>query len=306
MSGQGFLLTCEAVRRQLAAMPHDLYLIRLIHNLTRRPLPGRRLWSATQLLRPATIAFLRAHNREGYDIYMHPDSGDQNAGYVLVDLDGAAVDVLYRMRRNGHDPCLVVQTSPGHLQAWVQVRRGALEPGLATAVARLLACQYGADRASADWRHLGRLAGFTNRKPSHRDPYGRPPWVRIVHARAGLAPNAEALLQSARDQIRPACPAADTSVPTGPTAPTSITASGAAYRDCVRRWRIAERFASPDWSIVDLRVARHLLRRGLPLAEVVAVLQLGSPQFPRRHGNSNDYLRRTLARAALPPAGGPV
>ena len=139
MSDHGFLLTCEAVRRQLAAMPHDLYLVRLIHNQTRRPLPGRRLWSATQLLRPATIAFLRARNRAGCDIYIRPDSGDQNAGYVLVDLDGPAIDVLDRMRRNGHAPCLVVQTSPGHLQAWVQVRRGALEPCLATAVARLLA-----------------------------------------------------------------------------------------------------------------------------------------------------------------------
>ena len=308
MPDHGFLLTAEAIRRHLTAMPHDLYLIRLIHNQTRRPLPGRRPWSATQLLTPATVAFLRAHNREGYDIYIRPDSWDQNAGYVLVDLDGAAIDVLYRMRRNGHDPCLVVQTSPGHLQAWIQVRRGALEPCLATAVARLLACQYGADPASADWRHLGRLAGFTNRKPSHRDRFGRPPWVRIVHARAGLAPNADALLQSACGWIRPAWPAADTSDPTGSTAPASITAADAAatYRDCLRRWRIAERFGSPDWSIVDLWVARHLLRRGLPVTEITAVLQLGSPQFPRRHGNPNDYLRRTLARAAFPPTGGPV
>lgn len=99
MSDQGFLLTCEAVRQQLAAMPHDLYLIRLIHNQTRRPLPGKRLWTAAQLLRPAIIAFLRAYNREGYDIYIHPDSWDQNAGYVLVDLDSPEIHVLYRMRR---------------------------------------------------------------------------------------------------------------------------------------------------------------------------------------------------------------
>lgn len=308
MSDQGFLLTCEAVRQQLAAMPHDLYLIRLIHNQTRRPLPGKRLWTAAQLLRPAIIAFLRAYNREGYDIYIHPDSWDQNAGYVLVDLDSPEIHVLYRMRRNGHDPCLVVQTSPGHLQAWVRVRRGALEPCLATAVAKLLARQYGADLASADWRHLGRLAGFTNRKPSHRDCYGRPPWVRIVHTRAGLAPHADALLQSASDLIRPNCPPLDASDSTWSAGQPSLSATDAAatYRYCLRRWRIAERFGSPDWSIVDFWVARHLLQRGLPATEVAAILQLGSPQFPRRHGNPNDYLRRTLARAAFPPTGGPV
>src|SRR5262249_54087801 len=142
MPNCGFILTAEAIRRQLAAMPYELYLIRLIQNQTHQPLPGRRLWTAAQLLDPATIAFLRARNREGYDVYIPADSGDQNAGYVLLDRDRADVNVLDRMRRHGHDPCLVVQTSPGHLQAWIQVSMAALTPCLATAVATWLACQY--------------------------------------------------------------------------------------------------------------------------------------------------------------------
>jgi hypothetical protein len=38
------------------------------------------------------------------------------------------------------------------------------------------------------------------------------------------------------------------------------------------------------------------------------IIRLGSPQFPRQHGNPIDYLRRTLARAAFPfpPKGGTV
>jgi hypothetical protein len=55
-------------------------------------------------------------------------------------------------------------------------------------IARQLACRYGGDPASADWCHLGRLAGFTNQKPARRDLRGYPSWVKIVHARAGLAP----------------------------------------------------------------------------------------------------------------------
>jgi hypothetical protein len=83
--------------------------------------------------------------------------------------------------------------------------------------------------------------------------------------------------------------------------PVSITAHQAIqiYHRWMRRWHIAERFPQPDWSIVDLWVARALLAQGTAPAAVRAVVQLGSPQFPRRHGNPQDYLRRTLARAAF-------
>jgi hypothetical protein len=69
------------------------------------------------------------------------------------------------------------------------------------------------------------------------------------------------------------------------------------YQTWMRRWRITQRFQPPDWSIVDLWVARALLAQGLPVREIQEVLRLGSPAFPRRHGDPADYLRRTLARA---------
>ena len=112
MEDRGFFLTWQAIRRQLAATPNELYLVRLIHNLTGRPFPGERLWTAAQLVGAATIRFLRARNCEGCDIYMHPYAGDQNAGYILVDLDRAGPAAMDLMRANGHDPCVVVQTSP--------------------------------------------------------------------------------------------------------------------------------------------------------------------------------------------------
>jgi hypothetical protein len=315
MMDRRLILTMQAIRRQLAAMPHDLYRIRLIHSFTLRTLPGQRLWTAAQLLTPATIGFLRARNRDGYDVYMHPDAGDQNAGYILVDLDHADQNVVDRMRRNGHHPCLALQTSPGHWQAWIQVSISALEPCIATAIARDLAHQYGGDPASADWRHMGRLAGFTNQKLIRRSLCGYGPWVQILHARAGLAPQADALVQSAMERWRPLWLVTDGPHPsqssirsTGPHAASAITAAQATalYQHCLNRWRIAERFSPPDWSIVDLWVARHLLSQGRPAPEVEAILQLGSPQFPRRHGNPQDYLRRTVARAAFPPRGGAV
>ena len=309
---RGLNLTMQAISRQLAAMPYDLYLLRLIHNQTRRPLPGQRLWTPDELLHPANVRFLRIRNREGFDVYIHPDNFDQNAGYILLDLDSSDPGVLQRMRNHGHHPCLVLQTSPGHLQAWVHVSTSSLEPGIATTIARQLARTYGGDPASADWRHVGRLAGFTNQKPARRTMDGYAPWVKIVHARAGLAPHASALVESARTS-RPDYEFAEASSLQSPNlAPRSARTTAAEaeriYHNCVRQWRIARRFLRPDWSIVDLWVARHLLSLGLPTAQVEDIVRFGSPRFPRQHGDPDNYLRRTLARAAFPfpPSGGTV
>jgi hypothetical protein len=309
---RGLMLTQQAIRRQLTAMPHDLYLVRLIHHRTRRPLPGQRLWAPTELLHPANTKFLRIRNREGFDVYLHPYEYDQNSGYILLDLDRADNGVLHRMRENGHDPCVVLETSPGHLQAWIHVRASPLEPCIATAIARQLAREYHGDPASADWRHVGRLAGFTNQKPARRTLLGYSPWVKIVHARAVLAPKAEALLESALNRWGPSSHVAS-SVSDGSLSTSTITFTNRSkaieiYGACLRRWRIAERFSSPDWSVVDLWVARYLLSLGLPTTQVEDIIRLGSPQFPRQHGNPIDYLQRTLARAAFPfsPQGGTV
>ncbi len=201
MVDRGMFLTVRAIRRQLAAMPHDLYLIRLIHSQTREAFPGERLWTATQLSQETTVRFLRIRNREGCDVYIHPYAGDQNAGYVLLDLDDTEPTTLDQMRANGHEPCVVLQTSPGHLQAWVHVSEAPLEPAVATMIGRQLARAYGGDLASSDWRHLGRLAGFTNQKPQRRQFHGNAPWVKLLHARVGLATCAASLLEQAESYI---------------------------------------------------------------------------------------------------------
>src|ERR1035438_8045689 len=102
MDDRGFFLTWQAVSKQLAAMPSELYLVRLIHAQSRCAFPGERLWTAGQLTSPRTLRFLRARNREGCDIYFHPYAGEQNAGYILVDLDVAQPKVLETMRTRGH------------------------------------------------------------------------------------------------------------------------------------------------------------------------------------------------------------
>src|SRR5499427_6898340 len=159
-------------------MPNEFYVIRLIHGFTRRPCPGERVWDVGQLLRGSVLRFLRARNLQGFDVYLLPYAEYCNAGYILLDLDHATADVLPRMRAHGHEPCVVLQTSPGHLQAWIRVSITPLEPSLATLISKQLAHTYGGDLASNDWRHWGRLAGFSNQKPLYRAAFGSPPWVK--------------------------------------------------------------------------------------------------------------------------------
>jgi hypothetical protein len=303
---RGFFLTRQAIRRQLAAMPNELYLIRVIHHQTGRPFPGERLWTAAQLVCAATIRFLRVRNCQGCDVYIQPYAGNQNAGYILVDLDRADPMVVEVMVANGHDPCVVLQTSPGRLQAWVRLSTSPLEPAVATAAGKYLARRYGGDLASTDWRHLGRLAGFTNQKPARRTPGRYAPWVKLVHARVGLAPCAEALLQSVSQCAQPAWHLASRSSMNSTATehcPTSAEEATSIYQGCLKRRHILDRFRQPDWSIVDLWVARYLHSQGKPAPQIQAILRLASPHFPRRHGDPDGYLRRTVVRAALPSPG---
>src|SRR4051812_43553235 len=155
MSDRGLELTLAAMRAHLAAMAWSRYELRLI-DIQRRRCVATRYWAAAQLLRADTVRFLRARNREGCDVYFRPHAAAENAGYLLVDFDDGPCP-LPDMRAAGHTPCVVVETSPGHQQAWVRVSSHSISPGWATAVARWLAQRYGADVASAEWRHLGRL-----------------------------------------------------------------------------------------------------------------------------------------------------
>src|SRR5438874_361827 len=173
----------------------------------------------------------------------------------------------------------------------------------AAVISKHLAHTYGGDLASTGSSHLGRLAGFTNQKPQRRRLTGHAPWVRIVEARGVLASAAQDLLRCATqvvtqlptDTLNRLSPADNPS--------STITVQGATriYQRWMQHWHIRERFAQPDWSIVDLWLARKLLAMHISTTQVETILRLGSPLFPRQHGDPENYVRRTLARAALPP-----
>jgi len=96
-----------------------------------------------------------------------------------------SLPTIARMKEEGFQPAVVVQTSPNNFQAWLQ--HGQVLPELeSSTAARLLAQRFDADPSSASWCHYGRLAGFTNRKAKYKDPRtGYFPFVRL-HEHSGI------------------------------------------------------------------------------------------------------------------------
>ncbi len=150
------------------------------------------------------LSGLKRHNHRGAHIYFRP--AGEHRFTILDDLDQST---LTRISAEGFNPCAVIQTSPGNFQAWLK-HASTLPKLLGTLAAQTLARRYHADLSAADWRRFGRLPGFTNRKPKHRRPDGRFPYVQLRSHSGRQYPMAEAFhheitaLHQAREQQREA------------------------------------------------------------------------------------------------------
>ena len=168
--------TLIAVEQQIAAMGCEVYEIGLFKPHTpdsdpREPEMLPRTWDRATLIK--SVPWLRYQNSQGRNIYIRP-KGEHHLSMV----DDLTADAVSRMKSEGYTPALVVETSPGNFQAWLN--HGQILPQrISTLAARALAEKFGGDRGAADWRHFGRLAGFTNRKERYRGMNGSYPFVRI-------------------------------------------------------------------------------------------------------------------------------
>ena len=154
--------TTQAVQQQIAAMGAQVFEVGLFKPSAAdegRAVMIPRTWDSATLIR--SIPWLRMQNADGRNIYVRP-KGEHDLSLV----DDLTADAVRRMKMTGFTPAAVVETSPGNFQAWLKHPRQ-LPRELSTMAARKLAEEFGGDRGAADWRHFGRLAGFTNRKAKY-------------------------------------------------------------------------------------------------------------------------------------------
>jgi RepB DNA-primase from phage plasmid len=123
-----------------------------------------------------TIKWLRHENAKGAHIYIRPAEA-----HALSLLDDLSLEAIERMKGEGFEPAVIVETSVNNFQAWLNHGQ-VLEASASTRAAKELAERFGGDPSSADWRHFGRLAGFTNPKRERQLPSGMRPFARLRSA----------------------------------------------------------------------------------------------------------------------------
>lgn len=183
--------TIEAVTKQAYAMGAKTFEIGLFDPAIAQGSMLSRVWDAGALLR--SVSWLRLKNAQGRNIYIRP-----RGEHGLSLIDDATIQVIKCLKSIDFAPAVILETSPGNFQAWLCHGR-ILPKHLSTFAARLLASRFGGDPASADWRHYGRLAGFTNRKDKYRRANGTFPYVWLHEAKGTVYAKANEFLAEVKN-----------------------------------------------------------------------------------------------------------
>jgi len=274
--------TQEAVEKQSRAMCAKTFEVGLFDPNAAHGAMLPRVWDTGTLLR--SVSWLRLKNAEGRNIYIRP-AGEHSLSLI----DDASIQVIERLKLEGFAPAVVLETSPGNFQAWLQHGQILPKP-LSTIAARLLASRFGGDLASADWRHYGRLAGFTNRKDKHRRTDGTFPYVRLHEATGAVYSRAVAFLA----EVKSTYEAEKSRLPP----PTSLQCR---RPNSPNLKSIADFRTKPiygcDQTRVDLAYAIYALAHGVPENEARNVLSSRDLTHKGNRERQQEYIDRTIRKA---------
>jgi hypothetical protein len=267
----------------------------------RDPVTGKmmnRQWSRAEVEK--SVPWLKRMNARGNDIYVRPAQSEKYALILVDDVDGVTVA---EMKARGHHPACVVETSPKNLQAWLKIDDAALSERLRATIAQEVAQLYGADPASADARHYGRLAGFTNRKDQHEDAYGRQPWVLCREACGQTVRQGAELVDQARQRLEARELAAEQRARVDAIRFASKTGYGAVAVYRAKMKAQADRWGGRiDWSRADWDVCKTLLKSGYNPERIKQAMAQASPAIEsRKAGHIQDYCHRTVEKAMQEP-----
>lgn len=280
--------TTRAVESQIEAMGCDVFEIGLfkIDAAEGESIMVPRVWDREALVR--SVPWLRHENLGARNIYIRPKGEHQLS--LVDDLSASAVA---NMKRSGFAPALVVETSPGNFQAWVK-HSECLDKETGTAAARELAQRFGGDTKAADWRHFGRLAGFTNRKSKYRDAAtGLYPFVKIIEATGTVYSEADEFIRGVHAGVEERKHAEELR--------RAATSKGLGHGDVgplksIESFRSDPRYAG-DGSRIDLAYALYAFSRGSSQAQVEAAIASRDLSHKGTERRQRDYIARTVRKA---------
>jgi hypothetical protein len=278
-----------AVRRQVESMGAATFEVGVL-------LPGResgsakgdavmllRTWDSETIQR--SIPWLRAKNARGAAVYIRP-----HAEHHLSLVDDLTAPAVRQMKECGFEPTLVVETSPGNFQAWVN-HGTRLDRRTSTAAAKALADRFGGDPGAADWRHFGRLAGFCNRKGQYQRSDGLFPFVRITEHHVGLVySESPTFILAVQDQLK------RRDAERSPRQPTTGLARDGRLKT-IDDFRGEAAYAG-DGNRIDLAYAVYALAHRVDEAAVRHAIQTRDLSKKGSAARQEAYVDRTIAKAA--------
>jgi hypothetical protein len=242
-----------------------------------------RVWGPNTLLH--SVPWLHLQNHAGRHIYIRP-RGEHNLSLV----DGLTAEAVAAMDREGFHPAAVVETSPFNFQAWLK-HPEPLDKQFSTATARALAERFGGDVGAADWRHFGRLSGFTNRKPKYQDvTTGLYPLVRLIEAEGKVYPQADHFLASVRRSVEERLQTRER------LRLQTITTATGWQRKTIDSFRSDPRYAG-DGNRIDLAYAVYAFFHGATEAEVEAAIRTRDLSKKGAEHRQQHYVERTIRKA---------
>jgi hypothetical protein len=242
----------------------------------------QRVWNLDTLMR--SVSWLRLKNSEGRHIYIRP-AGE----HCLSLIDDISTTVIERLKSDGFAPAVVLETSPGNFQAWLH--HGQILPKhLSTLAARVLASRFGGDLASAEWRHFGRLAGFTNRKDKYRKTDGTFPYVRLHEATGAVYSTAVTFLEQVQSLHE-----AEKSE-RRPVASMRCSIPWNSNLKSILDFRARTIYAG-DQTRVDLAYAVYALAHGIPESEARRAIASRDLAHKGNSKRQREYIDRTIKKA---------
>jgi MobA/MobL family/RepB DNA-primase from phage plasmid len=179
--------TIQAIRMQLNAMGCDWYAVSMKDCATGKLLA--REWTSQELVQ--SVLWLKRMNARGHDIYIRP-AGRTEHGLVLV--DELSFEDIARMKRNGEEPAVVLETRQEVYQAWVKVAEK-VSSEHRNLIGGELARAYGGKLIED-----GRLAGFTNQSNKNLKS-GYYPWILCRESNGRVASNGTEMMIRAQKVI---------------------------------------------------------------------------------------------------------
>jgi hypothetical protein len=235
-----------------------------------------------------SIPWLKFQNVEGRNIYIRP-----KGEHALSLVDDLTSEALERMKHSGFNPAVIVETSPENFQAWLNHRR-VLPKETSTPVARALAEKFGGDPGSADWRHFGRLASFSNRKDKHRQPGGHYPFVRLVHATGESYEQAREFVACIEEQVEKTRLRAERRLEQFRKQEHCVQNTDPLKT--IEDFRRDSRYHA-DGNRVDLAYAVYAISHGVPEEEVRHAIASRDLNKKGTRDRQTDYIERTIQKA---------